>query len=247
MQTIRSVPAAIKGSNCDLFFFALLSLNPKLEFQHMVFELAEQMKARSYAIRLSKRTHMTFPVAYPSLRTQTQKATIDRIAPKSRFGVLLPSLVHAIIRRESCFDDRAQSPAGALGLMQLMPTTAQTEVKALKRFGLHITRINLFEKTKNILLGTSHIDGLLETYQGNLVLSIAAYNAGTKAVDEWIETYGDPRSTSVDLVHWIESIPYAETRNYVQRVLENFMVYDQLLFNNHGLPPNLLARIMPTA
>ena len=245
VKAIRSVPEIVNGANCDSFFFALLALNPKLEFQHMVFELAEQMKARSYAIRLSKRTHMTFPVAYPSLRLQTQKETIDYIAPKSRFKALLHSLVHAIIRRESCFDDRAKSSAGALGLMQLMPATAQKETKALKRFGIHMPRINLFEKVKYIILGTSHIEGLLETYQGSLILSIAAYNAGTKPVDEWIETYGDPRLKNVDVVHWIESIPFAETRNYVQRVLENFMVYEQLLFDNHGSRPNLLAQIMP--
>ncbi len=245
VQVIRSVPEVVNGPNCDLFFFALLAINPKLEFQHMVFELAEQIKARSYAIRLSKRTHMTFPVAYPSLRPQTQKETIDHIAPKSRFKTLLHSLVHAIIRRESCFDDRAKSSAGALGLMQLMPATAKKEVKALKRFGIHMPRINLFEKVKNIILGTSHIEGLLETYQGSLILSIAAYNAGTKPVDEWIETYGDPRLKNVDVVHWIESIPFAETRNYVQRVLENFMVYEQLLFDNHGSRPNLLTQILP--
>ena len=244
VQVLRSVSEVANGANCDLFFFALLAINPKLEFQHMVFELAEQLKARSYAIRLSKRTHMTFPVAYPLLRSQTQKETIDHIAPKSRFKALLSSLVHAIIRRESCFDDRAKSSAGALGLMQLMPATAQKEVKALKRFGIHMPRINLFEKVKNIILGTSHIEGLLETYQGSLILSIAAYNAGTKPVDEWIETYGDPRLKNVDVVHWIESIPFVETRNYVQRVLENFMVYEQLLFNNHGARPNLLVQIM---
>ncbi|MDP5012380.1 MAG: transglycosylase SLT domain-containing protein, partial [Alphaproteobacteria bacterium] len=86
-----------------------------------------------------------------------------------------------------------------------------------------------YEKIQNITLGTSHIEGLLDNYGGSLVLSLAAYNAGPKPVDEWIRDYGDPRLPGVDVVNWIECIPYAETRNYVQRVLENFIVYKQFL------------------
>lgn len=230
VQVIRSVPDAIKGHNCDAFFFALLNISKTLVFQRQVFDLAETMKSRAYAILLARKKHMTFKVAYPLLRDETRKSTVSRIVPKSQFGALLMPLAHAIIRRESGFDESALSSANARGMMQLTPPTAKEEARAIKRFGISIpSKINLYEKIQNILLGTSHIEGLLTAYQGNLVLSLAAYNAGPKPVSEWIRDYGDPRLPETDIVNWIECIPYAETRNYVQRVLENFIVYAQFL------------------
>lgn len=230
VQVIRSVPESIKGHNCDAFFFALLNISQTLAFQRQVFDLAETMKSRAYAVLLARKKHMTFKVAYPLLRPETRKSTVDRIVPKSQFGTLLMPLAHAIIRRESGFDESALSSANARGMMQLTPPTAKEEVRAIKRFGIKMpSKINLYEKIQNITLGTSHIEGLLNNYEGNLVLSLAAYNAGPKPVNEWIRDYGDPRSPETDIVNWIECIPYAETRNYVQRVLENFIVYEQFL------------------
>ncbi|MES2253037.1 MAG: transglycosylase SLT domain-containing protein [Pseudomonadota bacterium] len=242
VQVIRSVPESIRGSNCDPFFFALLNLSQTHEFQRQVFDLAESMKSRAYAILLAKKKHMTFRVAYPLLRNETRKASVDRIidSKKSNFSRLLMPLIHAIIRRESGFDDSALSTANARGMMQLTPATARQEVKAIKRFGINLaSNINLYEKIQNITLGTSHIEGLLNNYNGSLVLSLAAYNAGPKPVSEWIRDYGDPRLPGVDVVNWIECIPYAETRNYVQRVLENFMVYEQFLHEETAGTPGL--------
>ncbi|MDP5369959.1 MAG: lytic transglycosylase domain-containing protein, partial [Pseudomonadota bacterium] len=231
VQVIRSVPESIKGHNCDAFFFALLNISKTLAFQRQVFDLAETMKSSSYAILLARKTHMTFKVAYPLLRPETRESSINRIIPKSQFGNLLMPLAHAIIRRESGFDESALSGANARGMMQLVPATARQErARAAKRFLINLSpKINLYEKIQNITLGTSHIEGLLDNYGGSLVLSLAAYNAGPKPVDEWIRDYGDPRLPGVDVVNWIECIPYAETRNYVQRVLENFIVYKQFL------------------
>jgi len=232
VQVIRTVPESIRGANCDPFFFALLNISQTHAFQRQVFDLAESMKSRAYAILLAKKKHMTFRVAYPLLRNETRKASVDRIidSKRSNFSGLLMPLIHAIIRRESGFDDSALSTANARGMMQLTPATARQEVKSIKRFGINISsNINLYEKIQNIMLGTSHIEGLLDAYKGSLVLSLAAYNAGQKPVGEWIRDYGDPRLPGIDIVNWIECIPYAETRNYVQRVLENFMVYEQFL------------------
>lgn len=231
VQVIRSVPESIRGPNCDAFFFALLNISKTLAFQRQVFDLAETMKSSSYAILLARKTHMTFKVAYPLLRPETRESSINRIIPKSQFGNLLMPLAHAIIRRESGFDESALSGANARGMMQLVPATARQErARAAKRFLINLSpKINLYEKIQNITLGTSHIEGLLDNYGGSLVLSLAAYNAGPKPVDEWIRDYGDPRLPGVDVVNWIECIPYAETRNYVQRVLENFIVYKQFL------------------
>ncbi len=231
VQVIRSVPEAIKGHNCDSFFFALLNISQTLEFQRQVFDLAENMKSRAYAVLLARKKHMTFKVAYPLLRAETRESSVSRIVPKSKFGSLLMPLTHAIIRRESGFDESALSEADARGMMQLRPATAQNEVRALKRFGIKFSnKVNLYEKIQNITLGASHIEGLLDNYKGSLVLSLAAYNAGPKPVGEWVRDYGDPRLPGADIVNWIECIPYAETRNYVQRVLENFMVYEQFLY-----------------
>jgi soluble lytic murein transglycosylase len=135
-----------------------------------------------------------------------------------------PALVHAIIRQESRFKADAISSAGAQGLMQIMPQTALETAKRTK------TRLgSLSDPNVNIPLGCAHLHKLLGQYNGSLILSIAAYNAGVKAVESWIQKYGDPRQAGVDLVDWIETIPYAETRNYVQRVMENYAYYSQRL------------------
>jgi soluble lytic murein transglycosylase len=134
------------------------------------------------------------------------------------------ALVHAIIRQESRFKPDALSPAGAQGLMQLMPkTAAQTAKNTNVRLG------SLSDPKVNVPLGCAHLAELLSRYNGSLILSIAAYNAGVTAVDSWIQKYGDPRKPGVDLIDWVETIPYAETRNYVQRVLENHAYYHQRL------------------
>lgn len=135
-----------------------------------------------------------------------------------------PALVHAIIRQESRFKAEAISPAGAQGLMQLMPRTAlETARKTKTRLG------SLCDPHVNVPLGCAHLRELLRQYNGSLILSIAAYNAGVAAVELWIRKYGDPREPEVDLIDWIEEIPFAETRNYVQRVWENYAYYAQRL------------------
>ena len=88
---------------------------------------------------------------------------------------------------------------------------------------------SLFDTKNNLALGSSHISGLLSDFNGSLILTAAAYNAGKKAVKEWINLFGDPRYSTIDAVSWVELIPYAETRNYVQRVMENFIIYQERL------------------
>jgi soluble lytic murein transglycosylase len=138
-------------------------------------------------------------------------------------GAVERALVLAIIRQESEFDDSAISPAGARGLMQLMPATAR-QVAGSIRVVYDPDRL-AHDRGYNVQLGTAHLGNLLETFGGSYVLSVAAYNAGGARVRTWIGEYGDPRNADVDPVDWIESIPFAETRNYVQRVMENLQVY----------------------
>lgn len=129
----------------------------------------------------------------------------------------------AIARQESEMNPAAQSHVGASGLMQLMPATA-AQVAA----GLSLTYSSDMLTTDymyNAKLGTEYLRRMLSRYNGSFVLAAAAYNAGPGRADSWIEEYGDPRTAGVDPVVWIESIPYSETRNYVQRVLEGMQVY----------------------
>lgn len=134
-----------------------------------------------------------------------------------------PALVHAIIRQESNFSTTAVSSAGARGLMQLMPATAQ---QTAKRIGLTHTHVKLTaEPGYNVRVGTAYLQDLIDRFDGSYVLAVASYNAGPGRVTAWLRTFGDPRNPAVDTVDWIESIPIYETRNYVQRVLENMHIY----------------------
>ena len=134
-----------------------------------------------------------------------------------------PALTLAIIRQESAFQLAASSPAGALGLMQLMPTTAKHVAKSLK---IPYRKQDLTRSADyNMRLGRAYLEEVIDHFDGSYVLAIAAYNAGPDRVGGWFSLYGDPRDRGVDVVDWIETIPFSETRNYVQRVLENLQVY----------------------
>ncbi|MCB1645471.1 MAG: lytic transglycosylase domain-containing protein, partial [Pseudomonadales bacterium] len=125
--------------------------------------------------------------------------------------------------QESMFDAKAQSPVGALGLMQLMPATAR---ETARKMGVAHNDVWLTTNPNhNIQLGSRYLDQMLARYNNAYPLAIAAYNAGPGRVDSWLETFGDPRTGAVDWIDWIEMMPIYETRNYVQRVMESVYVY----------------------
>ncbi|MGH7093149.1 MAG: lytic transglycosylase domain-containing protein, partial [Stellaceae bacterium] len=132
-------------------------------------------------------------------------------------------LLYAIVRQESAFDQFAVSRAGARGLMQLMPGTAATIARHLQ-IAYSPDKLTS-DGTYNLLLGRSYLEGLLNDFGGSYALAIAGYNAGPGRVRQWLHDYGDPRGHDVSMVDWIETIPFTETRTYVQRVLENLQVY----------------------
>ncbi len=134
------------------------------------------------------------------------------------------TMVHAIARQESQFDREAVSHAGARGMMQLMPGTAR-EVAGKLGLGYDVSRLTR-DTDYNIMLGSSYFQQMLNVWSGNYPLAVASYNAGPGNVRSWIRANGDPRLPGADIVRWIEDIPIYETRNYVQRVLENAVVYD---------------------
>jgi soluble lytic murein transglycosylase len=135
------------------------------------------------------------------------------------------TMIHAISRQESQFDRQIISRAGAKGLMQLMPSTAR---ETAPRAGLSYDVSRLYDPTYNIMLGSTYFGQLMSQYGGSYVLAVAAYNAGPGNVNRWLSANGDPRLPGSDVIGWIEKIPLSETRNYVQRVLENAVVYDML-------------------
>jgi soluble lytic murein transglycosylase len=136
------------------------------------------------------------------------------------------ALAQAITRQESSFDRMAVSNAGARGMMQLMPGTARQTAGQLS-LPYDFGRLTS-DPSYNMMLGTSYFSTLLDQWGGNAALAVASYNAGVGNVRKWIADNGDPRLPGTDMVRWIEDIPFSETRNYVQRVLENAVVYDTL-------------------
>jgi soluble lytic murein transglycosylase len=138
-------------------------------------------------------------------------------------------LIHAIIKQESGFAPTAMSHVGALGFMQLMPNTAQLVAKEM---GVTYDKSKLSSDIKyNIMLGSFYIKKLIDRFDGSEMLAIASYNAGPNATKRWINEFYDPRQEKdIDkVVDWIELITYSETRNYVQRIMENLIVYKYLM------------------
>jgi len=133
-----------------------------------------------------------------------------------------PSLTLAITRQESEFNARAQSPSGALGMMQLLPGTAK---EIAKKHGIGFSAPRLYEPEYNMTLGSLYLARLISSYDGSYILAIASYNAGPGHIHDWMHEFGTPNNDRDNAVNWIEKIPFRETRNYVQRILENLQVY----------------------
>jgi soluble lytic murein transglycosylase len=131
----------------------------------------------------------------------------------------------AIARRESEFDPVVISGAGARGLMQVMPATAKLVAQELGILSGHQTGRLTTDWEYNAKLGANYLSSLAADFNGNVVMMAAGYNAGPRRPISWMERYGDPRAGEVDVVDWIETIPFSETRNYVMRVTESLPVY----------------------
>ena len=161
-----------------------------------------------------------------------KKASLfELIIPQANYPILMftpkapeKALVMSITRQESQLNRFAKSPAGAMGMMQLMPATAKGITKQL---GEPFSKKRLYDKDYNMRLGSYYIDKRVNDLKGSYILAVAAYNAGVGNALKWVKRFGDPRLTgdTHEVIDWIESIPFSETRNYVQRVLETTQVY----------------------
>ena len=185
-------------------------------------ELATNISRYDFAIQVSKlasyekRFHNTFN--YPII--SVPQYVNGRKIPETAF-------ILSLIRQESEFDMRANSHVGAQGLMQIMPYTAKLVAKQAK---LPYSKSRLTSDPEyNINLGSHYIAGLILQYDGAYPFATAAYNAGPKRVNHWKKINKDPQKKQIDFVDWVELIPFKETRNYVQRVMENYNVYRYIL------------------
>ncbi len=202
--------------------------------RHLVGRLAGDLGHPHLSVRAAKRASRDgitlIDVAYPVI-------DLPKVGPER-------ALLLAISRQESEFNPRAVSPAGARGLMQLMPRTARSEAKSLR---LPYKRAKLTrDPVYNVRLGAAHLGRLLRAYDGSYVMAVAAYNAGSSRVRRWIRDFGDPRRPEIDTIDWVERIPITETRNYVQRVLESLQVYRHRL-DDAPVQISLLADLNRTA
>jgi soluble lytic murein transglycosylase len=143
------------------------------------------------------------------------------------------AMLFAIIRQESMFDPSDWSAAHAMGLMQVTPEAGRD---TCKRFGCtyDVKRLRT-DMPYNLQVGAAELGGVMQDYRNNYALAFAAYNAGRGRVQEWIAAFGDPRDPKVDPIDWVERIPFMETRNYVQRVMENMQVYRARFGNDAAL------------
>ena len=133
------------------------------------------------------------------------------------------SIIYSVARTESAFNQKDKSSANAVGLMQVTPEAGRDTAK---RFGVEYDWDRLVsDPVYNTQMGAAELSALLSEYKGSHIMTFAGYNAGRGRVRDWIKAYGDPRDPNVDPVDWVERIPFSETRNYVQRVMENVLVY----------------------
>jgi soluble lytic murein transglycosylase len=141
------------------------------------------------------------------------------------------SVIYSVARTESAFDQRDKSPANAVGLMQVTPEAGRDTAK---RFGVTYDWERMVsDPVYNTQMGAAELAALLREYNGSQIMTFAGYNAGRGRVRDWVKQYGDPRDPKVDPIDWVERIPFAETRNYVQRVMENLQVY-RVRFDSSG-------------
>ncbi len=222
LELVRALRLIAQAGDRADFESIAFYLDDHLDDPQEIEALAQMAREQGYyrtAVRSAKaglfRGIMAANAAYPVIALP-EGATMP--------GRAEPAFVHAIIRQESEFDMSAVSSARARGLMQLMPTTARLQAR---REGMSYSGPTVLtsDPDYNITLGAAHLGDLVDEFGGSYVLATVAYNAGSHRAREWITDWGDPRSPNVDVIDWIELIPFDETRNYVQRVMENLQVY----------------------
>ena len=215
---IRHLAELGEGNRTIPFFLKITEDAKDAEDYVFLGHLAREIGRPDYAVRVAKRASQ--------LGTELPEFSwpVHELTPNN--APIETPLIFAITRQESSFASDAISHAGARGLMQLMPATARSVSRKLK---LSYSKGRLIQDPSyNTLLGSTYLGNLIDQYDGSYVLAIASYNAGSSRIRSWIREWGDPRAGDINMIDWIELIPFSETRNYVQRVMENLQVYRHL-------------------
>ncbi len=230
--------AAISGFvNEDAFKAVMIAKQLDLDtvLSSFVLDLARQVRDPEQMTLVMELAGRTTP---PNVAVRAAKIALLRgfAVEAYAYPVLLPkfteaggnvklelALLNALTRQESEFYTGTVSHVGARGLMQLMPQTAK-QVAAAYKMKYEMARL-VSDPSYNVTLGSAFLAQLLSAYDGSYVLTLAAYNAGPGRVAQWIKEFGDPRDRSIDPIDWIEQIPFAETRDYVQKIMESTQVY----------------------
>lgn len=165
------------------------------------------------------------------LEVDTVSWPVGAIPANARIGDTGKALAYSIARQESAFNPRARSPANALGLLQLLPGTAKLMAR---KTGVKYSKAKLTsDPGYNARLGAAYLSEQLDNFSNSYILTFVGYNAGPGRAKDWVERFGDPRNRPIEFViDWVERIPFTETRNYVQRVMENYQVYKSRLMNS---------------
>jgi len=220
VQVVRMLDNAKASDWVKPFILQLQKISTAPGWQALTAALAREYKRFDVSITVAKRADrkgLQMPLSgYPALNLPALPKRVKTPRPET-------PLVLAVVRQESAFRVRSQSNANARGLMQILPRTAR---KVAKKYKVRYSSTKLNRDGRyNLMLGQAYLSGLLNDFKGSYVLSLAAYNAGPGRVRQWIRRFGDPRQADVNAIDWVEMIPFNETRNYVQRVLENLQVY----------------------
>jgi soluble lytic murein transglycosylase len=237
---LHSPPENVEGTNSDLpravdMLYALGELDLVLTFINDLAETSSDVVTLHALGQLTARYHDAQAMLILGKAALARGLAVERYAfpvigvpAYSPIGPAIdPCIVYAVVRVESAFDQRDTSPASAVGLMQVTPEAGRDTAK---RFGVAYDWKRLVsDPVYNTQMGVAEISALFREYARSYVMTFAGYNAGRGRVRQWVAQHGDPRDPRVDAVDWVERIPLAETRNYVQRVMESLQVYSARL------------------
>lgn len=232
VDAIRRLEQADHGWRANALYLGLARTLTSVGELALLAVMAEKAGNHRTALKIGK------IAASRGLNAGALSHPLGAIPPSANISGAGKALAYAIARQESEFNAGAVSPAGARGLLQLMPATAKA---VASRAGLAYSRNRLTrDAAYNATLGARFLKEQLARFGGSHVLTYAAYNAGPSRVEQWIDRYGDPRGKPVDeIVDWIERIPFTETRSYVQRVMENYQVYQMRLYGKADIERDL--------
>jgi soluble lytic murein transglycosylase len=217
VRAFRLMAAAGTKNQLNIFLWPLANRFKSVDELNAVANIVQNAGGTSSALRLAK------AASQRGIDIDSWSYPVYGLPNWAQIGKPIEkSLVFALSRQESEFDAQAGSSVGAQGLMQLMPGTARL---VARQYRVGYSAAQLHDASYNVKLGAAHLADLVDGLNGSYVLTLVAYNAGPRRATEWVDYYGDPRGGQIDPIDWVECIPFNETRQYVQKVMQNLHVY----------------------